>query len=280
VSPAATDASAGGPAEATPPEGDVIGFEHVGLSFGAQRVLQDIGFHVGAGETKVLLGEAASGKTLILKLTLGLLKPDSGRVVVLGRDVTAMSEDRLYELRRSIGIVFQESALFDSLTVRENVAYRLVEEGGLDDDAIDERVRTCLRFVELEDAIDKMPAELSGGMRRRVSIARALSTEPKVMLYDSPTGGLDPETSTTIMELIIKLRDVNGVTGLLVTHRLQDGFLMATHGWDQNTQSLRAVAAGESRTSFLVLHEGRVLFDGAANELVSTRDSYLRNYIS
>jgi phospholipid/cholesterol/gamma-HCH transport system ATP-binding protein len=257
----------------------LIGFENVSIGFGSTPVLEDISFQVHRGETKVMLGESGAGKSVALKLALGLLRPDAGTVEVLGEKVSLLPEQELYELRRRIGIVFQESALFDWLSVRGNVAYRLEEEGRLDADAIEARVRVCLAAVELEEAIDKMPGELSGGMRRRVSIARALATEPEIMLYDSPTGGLDPITATNIMQQIIKLRDVNRVTALLVSHRLQDGFLMATQCWDPERNALRPAGAGDSSTSFLVLHNRRVLFDGNAQGLLHSADPYLQRFL-
>ncbi len=258
----------------------VICFEDVRLCFGEQCLFDGISFQVSKGATKVLLGEAATGKTTLLKLALGLIRPDAGRIWVCGAEVTRLPEEQLFELRRHIGMVFQESALFDSLSVRENVAFRLIEEQRHDDAEIERRVRIALSFVELEDAIDQMPADLSGGMKRRVSIARALISEPEVMLYDSPTGGLDPITSTTIMELIIKLRDVNHVSALLVTHRLQDAYLMATHVWDPAANQLRPALPDASHTSFLLLRQGQVLFDGSGRELMASRDEYVHTYLS
>src|SRR3984893_1434548 len=210
-------------------------FEDVPLAFAENDVLRGVSFRLNRGETKALFGVAGSGKSLILKLVLGLIRPDSGRVIVLGQDVTQMPEKDLFELRGKIGMVFQESALFDSLTVRENVAFRLMEEHGIYDEPIDRRVREALSFVELEHTVELFPSELSGGMRRRVAIARAIITQPELLLYDSPTGGLDPVTSNTIVELIMKQRDVYRTSSLLVTHRLQDAFTMATHEFDPNT---------------------------------------------
>src|SRR5438477_10928287 len=204
----------------------VIVFEDVSIAFESNSVLNGISFQLNRGETKAIFGIAGAGKSTILKLAVGLVKPDSGRIYVLGEDVTTMSEEALFELRRNIGIVFQESALFDSLTVRENVAFRLMEEK-LPEEEIEKRVREALSFVELEHTMDMLPSELSGGMRRRVGIARAIITHPEVLLYDSPTGGLDPITSTTIIELIMKQRDVSKTSALLVSHRLQDGFMLA-----------------------------------------------------
>ncbi|HVN17227.1 MAG TPA: ATP-binding cassette domain-containing protein [Dongiaceae bacterium] len=258
-------------------------FEDVHISFGDVDVLRGVSFKLAVGETKALFGVAGSGKSTILKLTLGLVKPDSGRVIVLGQDVTQTPEEDLFGLRGKIGMVFQESALFDSLSVRENVAYRLTEEHGIYDDAVDGRVRESLRFVELEHTLDLAPSELSGGMRRRVAIARAIITHPELLLYDSPTGGLDPVTSNTIIELIMKQRDVYHTSSLLVTHRLQDAFTMATHQFDPNTNTLRALPHGEYcdvPMSFLLLRDGKVEFDGDIRELAHTKDEYIREYIS
>ena len=257
-------------------------FEEVFLGFEDLMVLEGVSFELKRGETKVLLGVAGSGKSTILKLCLGLIKPDSGHIFVLGHDVTTMTEEELFDLRGQVGIVFQESALFDSLTVRENVAFRLMEEK-LPEQEVEARVREVLRFVELEDAIDKLPAELSGGMRRRVGIARAIITHPEVLLYDSPTGGLDPITSTTIIELIMKQRDVAKTSALLVSHRLQDGFMLASHYYDPEANRMKAVDGKPMRdvhTSFMVLREGKVIFDGTALELGRVQDPYIREYIS
>jgi phospholipid/cholesterol/gamma-HCH transport system ATP-binding protein len=260
-----------------------IVFEDVRMSFGENEVLRGISFRLARGETKALFGVAGSGKSLILKLAIGLIRPDSGRIVVLGQDVTQMREEELFELRAKIGMVFQESALFDSLTVRENVAFRLMEEHGIYDESIDLRVREVLRFVELEHTLDLGPAELSGGMRRRVAIARALITHPELLLYDSPTGGLDPVTSNTIIELIVKQRDVNHTSALLVTHRLQDAFTMATHQFDKEANRMVALPPSqhcEGPMSFLILRDGKVIFDGNIQELAQTQDEYIREYIS
>jgi len=258
-------------------------FDDVWMSFGSVDVLKGVSFKLPVGETKALFGVAGSGKSTILKLTLGLLKPDSGRVVALGEDVSKAREGDLFGLRGKIGMVFQESALFDSLTVRENVAYRLTEEHGIYDDAIDRRVRESLRFVELEHTLDLFPSELSGGMRRRVAIARAIITHPELLLYDSPTGGLDPVTSNTIIELIMKQRDVYRTSSLLVTHRLQDAFTLATHEFDAKTNTLRKLPRGQYcdvPMSFLLLRDGKVEFDGDLRQLATTKDEYIREYIS
>jgi phospholipid/cholesterol/gamma-HCH transport system ATP-binding protein len=258
-------------------------FEDVWLAFDQTEVLRGVSFSLPAGETKALFGVAGSGKSTILKLVLGLVKPDAGRILVLGEDVTQMKEEDLFKLRGEIGMVFQESALFDSLTVRENVAYRLMEEHGIYDDDIDQRVRESLRFVELEHTLELFPSELSGGMRRRVAIARAIITHPELLLYDSPTGGLDPVTSNTIIELIMKQRDVYRNSALLVTHRLQDAFTLATHEFNPKTNQLRAMPRGQYcdvPMSFLILRDGKVVFDGDVRQLAHTKDEYIREYIS
>src|SRR3954451_18537762 len=233
-----------GPSPEGHPSAAVI-FEDVHLSFDEKDVLRGVSFQLAFGETKALFGVAGAGKSTILKLTLGLMQPDSGRIIVFGDDITQMTEQDLFPLRSRLGMVFQESALFDSLTVRENVAYRLMEERGIYDDEIDRRVREALRFVELEHTLELFPSELSGGMRRRVAIARAIVTQPEVLLYDSPTGGLDPITSTRIIELIMKQRDVYKTSALMVTHRLQDGFIMASHHFDPQSNSMQENAPGQ-----------------------------------
>ena len=260
-----------------------ISFEDVSISFEGNLVLDGVSFVLERGETKVLFGVAGAGKSTILKLALGLVKPDRGSIHVLGHDVTQMREEELFQLRRQIGMVFQESALFDSLKVHENVAYRLIEEKDIPPEEVESRVREALRFVELERTLDLMPSELSGGMRRRVAIARAIVTQPEILLYDSPTGGLDPITSTRIIELIVKQRDVYKTSALMVTHRLQDGFIMASHHFDQRTGHMVENAPGEktdANTSFLILRDGKVIFDGAAPELAHTTDEYIKEYIS
>jgi len=265
------------------PSGSAIVFEDVRLSFEDNEVLRGVSFHLPFGETKALFGVAGSGKRTILKLALGLLAPDSGTITVLGNEVTQMRERDLFPMRGKLGMVFQESALFDSLTVRENVAYRLMEEHGIYDDEIDRRVRESLRFVELEHTLDLFPSELSGGMRRRVAIARAIITQPELLLYDSPTGGLDPVTSNTIVELIMKQRDVYRTSSLLVTHRLQDAFAMATHEFDPKTSQLRVLPRGQYcdvPMSFLILRDGKVIFDGDIRQLTHTKDEYIKEYIS
>jgi phospholipid/cholesterol/gamma-HCH transport system ATP-binding protein len=262
---------------------NVIVFEDVVLAFEDKPVLDGISFSLAHGETKAVFGVAGSGKSTLLKLAMGLVRPDEGRIYVLGNDITRMREEELFELRRRIGMVFQESALFDSMTVRDNVAYRLMEEGDVSEQEIDKRVREALSFVELEHTMDKLPSELSGGMRRRVAIARAIITQPEVILYDSPTGGLDPVTSTTIIELIVKQRDVYKTSSLLVTHRLQDSFIMASHYFDKKVNKMLPLppgAKGEVPMGFLILRDGKIIFDGDVQQLSHTRDEYIREYIS
>jgi phospholipid/cholesterol/gamma-HCH transport system ATP-binding protein len=280
--PAPTLPSENPAAAVVSPSGYAIEFDNVSIAFDENVVLDGISFQLAHGETKAVFGVAGSGKSTMLKLAMGLMRPDSGRIFVLGEEVTSMSEQELFELRRRVGIVFQESALFDSLKVYENVAFRLMEEG-IAAEEIERRVREVLRFVELERTYDMRPSELSGGMRRRVAIARAIITEPEVLLYDSPTGGLDPVTSNTIVELIMKQRDVYKTSALMVTHRLQDAFTMATHQFDKATNQMVALPKGQRgdvAMSFLILRNARVIFDGDAHELAISRDDYIREYIS
>ncbi len=293
--------------------GPVIVFDDVRLGFAEGDVLRGLSFQVAPRETKVLVGETGTGKTLTLKLAAGLLRPDAGKIQVLGRDITTMSEVELLDFRREIGFVFQEGALFDSLTVEDNVAYRLREDD-VDEDETAERVREALRFVEMEDATEKLPAELSGGMRRRVSIARALVSRPPIVLYDSPTAGLDPVTSQTIITLILRLRDAQGVTSLMATHRLQDAFALANFRFDPEANRVvpaRADGRGPSAgigtaarggpapavkeksstnlsqqsdgvaavTTFLVLRDGTVYFEGDQRAMLDSKDAYLKRFL-
>ena len=263
-------------------EGEVVvSFEDVSIRFDEKQVLQNISFTVHRGETRIILGPAGGGKSVLMKLTNGLLRPDSGTIRVFGEDITAMSEKDLFTMRSRVGMVFQESALFDSLSVEENVAYRLNEEGISEEEA-HTRVVEALQFVELEQAIAKYPPELSGGMRRRVSIARAIISKPDLILYDSPTAGLDPITSTTIVDLVIKQRDVSHTTALLITHRMQDAFLLAMSRFNTKTGEVERLPDGgiDDSTRFLVLNEGRVVFDGTTLELVRSTDPWLRDYLA
>ena len=263
------------------PEAPAVRFEDVSIGFEGKDVLDHISFEVKRGETRILLGPAGVGKSVLLKLANGLFKPDSGRIFVFGYEVSAMSEEDLFRLRETMGLVFQEGALFDSLTVRDNVGYRLMEQH-LPDAEIDQRVTEALRFVELEHTLTKFPSELSGGMRRRVAIARAIITKPDLILYDSPTGGLDPITSTTIIELVIKQRDFYGTSSLVVTHRLQDAFMMASHHFNKETGQIEALPEGttDPSTSFLVLHQGKLVFDGSTHDLVHSDDAFLKQYLA
>ena len=259
----------------------VVEFSHVSLAFEREPVLHDISFTVTHGETRILLGPAGVGKSVIMKLANGLLTPDSGEVRIFGRLLTDLTPAEIFSMRAHIGMVFQESALFDSLNVEDNVAYRLEEEH-CDPKEIHDRVVEALHFVELEQAIDKFPSELSGGMRRRVSIARAIISKPDLILYDSPTGGLDPITSTTIIELIVKQRDVSQTTSLLITHRIQDAFTLATHRYNSSSSHMELIPNGgiDPSTKFLVLNEARIVFDGATQELTRTTDPWLRSFLS
>jgi len=264
-----------------------ITFQDVWVGFDEGQVLRGVTFQVQERETLILLGETGTGKTLTLKMAAGLLAPNSGSVVVLGNEISEMSEVELLPFRRKIGFVFQEGALFDSMTVGENVAYRLREDRVAEEE-IESRVLEVLRFVELEHTVDMLPSELSGGMKRRVSIARALINQPTIVLYDSPTAGLDPVTSQTIIRLILRLRDVYGVTALLATHRLQDGFALANFHFDPETKRVvpnsqngnGAAATNAARTRFLVYRDGGIYFEGEPGEIACSEDPYLKRFLT
>ena len=258
----------------------VVEFRNVSITFDRDPVLRNISFRVKRGETRILLGPAGGGKSVLMKLANGLLRPDGGEVFVFGQNLAKLSERELFAMRSRIGMVFQESALFDSMNVEDNVAYQLHEER-VGEDEIHQRVLESLRFVELERAIGKYPSELSGGMRRRVSIARAIINQPELILYDSPTGGLDPITSNTIIELVVKQRDVSGATALLITHRLQDAFTLATHCFNTDTGHMQPIPDKglNDGTRFLVLNEGRIVFDGSTHELTHAEDPWLKRYL-
>jgi phospholipid/cholesterol/gamma-HCH transport system ATP-binding protein len=258
----------------------VLTFSNVTLAFDGPPVLQDITFSLAPRETRILLGPTGVGKSVLLKLANGLLSPDRGSILLFDEDISRMREERLFHLRTRTGMVFQEGALFDSLTVRDNVAYQLIQEL-IPDDEIDVRVREALRFVELEQTMDLFPTSLSGGMRRRVAIARALIHKPDLLLYDSPTGGLDPVTSTTIIELIVTQRDVYRTPSLLVTHRLQDAFTMCTHRFDPESGRMVPLPEGQTdpNTTFLMLSEGRLVFDGSLAELTGSQDPFVREFL-
>jgi phospholipid/cholesterol/gamma-HCH transport system ATP-binding protein len=258
----------------------VVVFRNVTIAFDGPPVLEDVSFSIAPGETRILLGPAGVGKSVLLKLVNGLLRPDQGSILLFGEEISHMPEQKLFPLRTRVGMVFQEGALFDSLTVRDNVAYQLIQEQ-VPDEEIDQRVRDALRFVELEETFDLFPASLSGGMRRRVAIARALIRTPELLLYDSPTGGLDPLTSTTIIELIVKERDVSHTPSLMVTHRLQDAFILCNHRFDPDEGRMVPLPKGvtDPGTTFLMLEEGRLIFDGSLHELVKSKNPFVREFL-
>lgn len=260
-----------------------IEVRNVSIAFGEKAVLSDISFQLGRGETLVLLGVTGSGKSVLLKLIAGLLKPDAGEILIEGQDLVPLRESQLYPFRKRMGIVFQEGALFDSLSVYENVSYPLREAGQKDEVAIEKAVREVLSFVEMEEAIEKMPSELSGGMRRRVSVARAIVNQPGIMLYDSPTAGLDPVTANAINVLIAKLRDIQHASSILVTQRVQDAFYLSNNVYSPQTHGLvPANSDGHQRpsTRFMVLRDTQVYFLGTREDLVQVQDPYLIKFIS
>ena len=268
-----------GPAQATD-SSPVVAFQNVCLRFDGPPVLLDVSLSIAPRETRILLGPAGVGKSVLLKLINGLLRPDQGSILLFGQEIAAMSEERLFPLRTRTGMVFQEGALFDSLTVRDNVAYQLIQER-VPDDEIDARGHQALKFVELDQTFGFYPGDLSGGMRRRVAIARALIHRPELILYDSPTGGLDPITSTTIIELVMKQRDVYRTPSILVTHRLQDAFTLCSHRFDLDQGRMVPLPKGESdpNTTFLMLEEGRMIFDGSIHELIHTENKFVREFL-
>ena len=262
----------------------VLEFSKVTLVFDDVVALQNVSFRVEAGASLVILGAAGSGKSVLLKVSIGLIKPDAGEVYLFGERIDDLPEQQLLEFRERVGMVFQEGALFDSLTVAENVSYPLVNQAGrkLKPEEVLPRVREALQFVELEHTLDKLPSELSGGMRRRVAIARAIASQPQLILYDSPTAGLDPITAHTIMTVVLKERDVANVTSLVVTHRLQDGYLLANARYDPATAGLMPASSngrGPHATRFLILNKGRLAFDGDQAELDGQRDPYIRDFV-
>jgi phospholipid/cholesterol/gamma-HCH transport system ATP-binding protein len=263
-----------------PRPGPVVELRHVALAFDGPPVLEDVSFTVAPGETRIVLGPAGVGKSVLLKLILGLLRPLEGSIQLFGEEIARMPEEQLFPLRARAGMVFQEGALFDSLTVRDNVAYQLIQERVADEE-IDARVHEALRFVGLEQTFSLHPSSLSGGMRRRVAIARALIHQPELILYDSPTGGLDPVTSETIIELIVKQRDVRATPSLLVTHRLQDAFALCTHHYDSEQECMTPLAEGQTHpnTTFLMLNEGRLIFDGSLDELLHSQNEFVREFM-
>lgn len=258
------------------------------MKFGDTWALHDVSFGLQPGETRMIFGEAGSGKTTLLKSAIGLVQPDSGKISLFGEEVTGRSEHDLFALRARAGVLFQEGGLFDSLTVGENVGYPLrnrQQQTALAEEEIDGRVRETLRFVELEQTFDRFPSELSGGMRRRVGIARAIVTEPPLVLYDSPTAGLDPITANTIMALIAKERDVRRTASLIVTHRYQDGELMANFRYNEEGEDLVPVSQGDqedfarNRTRFFVMKEGEIVFTGTREQIESSDDAYVKRFV-
>ena len=263
----------------------LLRFEHVTVKFDDVKALDDISYEVRPAATKIILGAAGSGKTTLLKTAIGLVRPDFGKVFLFGKDITRMRENALFDLRSRVGVLFQEGGLFDSLTVAENVAYPLLNQPAIhvQPDEVMPKVESALSFVELEHTLDKFPSELSGGMRRRVGIARAVVTEPPLVLYDSPTAGLDPITANTIMALIAKEREISRTANLIVTHRYQDGQLMANFRYNRQSGRLDPVSRNGSRgnaeTQFMVLNEGRLVFEGSQAELESAQDDYVLKFV-
>jgi phospholipid/cholesterol/gamma-HCH transport system ATP-binding protein len=268
----------------------VLRFEDVSLSFDQVKALEGLSFEMQAGETRIVLGAAGSGKTTLLKAALGLIKPDSGRIFLFGQDITNMSEQDLFPIRARVGVLFQEGGLFDSLTVEDNVSYplenRTAKPNSSDARPVAERVLEALRFVELETTLSKLPDELSGGMRRRVGIARAVVTEPPLVLYDSPTAGLDPITANTIMTLVAKERDTQNTANVIVTHRYQDGQLMANFRYNPHCGQLELLSrdpsqhpSSEARTVFMVMNEGKLVFEGDQSALESSGDDYVKKFV-
>jgi phospholipid/cholesterol/gamma-HCH transport system ATP-binding protein len=263
----------------------MIEFRNVSKSFDDEAVLKNVSFRINRGETKIILGESGSGKSTILKLILGLIRPDSGQIFFDGREITKLAERDIVVIRRDIGMVFQEGALFDSLSVRENVGYRLYEEGRMEESEVDVEVLKHLGFVGLEDSVDKMPAELSGGMKRRVGIARALVGTPKVVLYDEPTAGLDPITKRVIVELVIKLRDLEGVTTVFVTHDLQAASIIANEYAAAGSNGTVEIKQGGDglRTidiNFIMIQDGRICFEGSYKEMTTSSLPYIQKFIA
>jgi phospholipid/cholesterol/gamma-HCH transport system ATP-binding protein len=265
------------------PGAPVVVFDRVSLAFDEKVILRDISFTLIKGHTKIFLGASGAGKSTILKLILGLLKPDAGVIWVNGERVDEMSEKELMRVRADLGMVFQEGALFDSLTVRENVGYKLSEELRWPFDRVDERVAEVLGFIGLGEFIDRMPSELSGGQRRRVAIARAMAAKPRILLYDEPTTGLDPITSTTVDEEIVKLRDIEGVSSIVVTHQLRDAFYVACHRAQRDGRAIRLETADQDKSEeaeFIMLKDGGIIFEGPAGELRRSSDPYLKTFLS
>src|SRR4051794_24233706 len=259
----------------------VVVFDKVSLAFDDKVILREVSFTLIKGHTKIILGASGAGKSTILKLITGLLRPDGGVIWVNGERVDEMNELELMRVRADLGMVFQEGALFDSLTVRENIGYKLWEELHWPDDQVNERVEEIVGFIGLSEHVDKMPSELSGGQRRRVAIARAMAAKPRVLLYDEPTTGLDPMTATTVDEEIVKLRDIEGVSSIVVTHQLRDAFYVAGHRAIRGPEGIVIEEANEQKSEeaeFIMLKDGHIIFEGPAGDLRRSRDPYLRKF--
>jgi ABC-type transport system involved in resistance to organic solvents, ATPase component len=266
------------------PAGVALKFDHVTVSFIDNLALDDVSFEVPAGDTRILFGAAGAGKTVVLKTALGLVKASSGRVLVFGQDITNMTEQQLFDVRSKIGMLFQESALFDSMTVEDNVAYPLLNQPAIrvDPAEAERRAAEAVNFVGLEGTLEKFPSELSGGMRRRVGVARAVVTNPPLVLFDSPTAGLDPVTANTIIKLIVKQRDVKHTTTLIVTHRYQNGNLLANFHYEPATDSLDPNRNGSrpmGETKFLGFAGGKLIFEGTQQEVEASKDAYVAKFV-
>ncbi len=262
----------------------ILRFEKVTVAFGGDPAIEEVSFEIRAGESRVILGAAGSGKTVILKTSVGLLRPDSGRVFLFGQDITEMKEQDQFPLRARVGMLFQESALFDSLNIEENVAYPLLNQKAVNcpEEQVHARVAEALTFVELGHTLEKVPSELSGGMRRRVGIARANVTEPAMVIYDSPTAGLDPITANNIMALIVKERDVRHATTVMVTQRFQDGAIMARYKYDRTSETLVPATPADASIAglkFLVMKQGRLVFEGTLAEMEQSKDPYISKFV-
>ena len=257
-------------------------FDRVSFAFDEHVVLREVSFSIPRGSMRILLGASGSGKSVLLKLILGLLRPDSGRIFVHGHRIDDMSERDLMQVRADIGMLFQETALFDSLTVEENVGYRLYEETDTPPAAVRERVEEVLGFIGLRDYIERMPSALSGGQRRRVAIARAMASRPHLLLFDDPTSGLDPITAVTVNDEVVKLRDVERVTSIVATHGIRDAFYVATNEAVQTGDriQIRPLPEGSpARATFMVLHDARMYFEGSAEELQASQDAFLQEFL-
>jgi len=257
-------------------------FDRVSFAFDDNVVLRDVSFTMPRGDMKILLGASGAGKSTVLKLILGLLRPDAGTILINARRIDNMPEQELLQTRADIGMAFQETALFDSLTVNENVGYRLYEETDMPRDAVRQRVAEVLGFMGLADYMERIPSELSGGQRRRVAIARAMASRPTILLLDDPTTGLDPIVATSVDDEIVKLRDIEHVTSMIVTHQVRDAFYVATHEVAQTNGQISIATAGEAtdaHAGFMVLHEGRIVFEGNGAELLASSDSYLKELL-